>query len=113
MAVPLGGVKIGTPKTVTIIKNGTVWFYSGEMHLKVLGFPVISVCGLNFTTLCCNEITQHACGKDRRKNKRTPKTVTIIILKMVLKVGSWSFECITILQIYFLNCWKTLFTRNT
>ena len=30
----------------------------------------------------------------------------------MLKVGSWSFEGIIILLIYFLNYWKALFTRN-
>ena len=29
-----------------------------------------------------------------------------------LKVGSWSFECIIIFLIYFLNCRKALFTRK-
>ena len=29
-----------------------------------------------------------------------------------LKVGSWSFEGIIILLIYFLNCWKALFTKQ-
>ena len=29
-----------------------------------------------------------------------------------LKVGSWSFEGIIILQIYFLNCRKALFTKK-
>ena len=28
---------------------------------------------------------------------------------VLLQIGSWSFECIIILLIYFLNCWKTLF----
>ena len=28
---------------------------------------------------------------------------------VLLKIGSWSFECIIILLIYFLNCWKALF----
>ena len=29
-----------------------------------------------------------------------------------LKVGSFSFECIIILQIYFINCRKALFSRK-
>ena len=28
---------------------------------------------------------------------------------VLLKIGSWSFECIIILLTYFLNCWKALF----
>ena len=31
---------------------------------------------------------------------------------LLLKKGSWSFECIIILLIYFLNCWKALFKRQ-
>ena len=31
---------------------------------------------------------------------------------VLLKIGSWSFECIIILLIYFLNCWKALFKRQ-
>ena len=34
-------------------------------------------------------------------------------LKMTLKVGSWSFEGIIILLIYFLNCQKALFTKKS
>ena len=30
-----------------------------------------------------------------------------------LKVGSWSFEGIIILLIYFLHCWKALFTKKS
>ena len=39
------------------------------------------------------------------KKRNTGKSV-------ILKVGSWSFEGITSLLIYFRNCRKALFTKN-
>ena len=38
--------------------------------------------------------------------------VKLKIKKIVLKVGSFSFACIIILLVYFLNCRKALFTRR-
>ena len=38
--------------------------------------------------------------------------VRLFFLPMALKVGSWSFECIITLLIYFINCRKTAFTRK-
>ena len=94
-------------------------YYSGDLsHDAIAGVPARST-GRPGTCKYRNAVNISQTLTDISKYPLLSKEISLRISciyflssPLVLKIGSFSFECIEILLIYFINCQKALFTRK-